>query len=123
MSGVSITATTLRSGVWHAQVRVEGESAMPVLTAWSGERELPAPELAAEGAGIWALKLTVPGEVLSDGVQTIVIRDEASGNTAGSFAILAGAALDDDIRAEMALLRTELDMLKRAFRRHMNEGD
>jgi hypothetical protein len=38
-----------------------------------------------------------------------------------SFAFLAGDALSEDIRAEMDLLRDELDMLKRAFRRHCVE--
>ena len=34
---------------------------------------------------------------------------------------LAGEALAHDIRAEIDLLRAELDMLKRAFRRHCLE--
>ena len=123
MSAVSVTGTTLRSGIWHGQARVEGLDAAPVLTAWSGDTALPELELRPEGEGLWALKLRVPGEILSDGLQTIVIRDEGSGDAVGSFAILAGAVLDDDIRSELALLRAELDMLKRAFRRHMNDGD
>ncbi len=123
MSAVTVTGTTLRSGVWHGQARVEGLDAAPDLTAWSGDMALPALELKPEGDGLWALKLAVPSEVLSDGLQTIVIRDEGSGDAVGSFTILAGAVLDEDIRSEVALLRAELDMLKRAFRRHMNEGE
>ena len=38
-----------------------------------------------------------------------------------SFTVVMGQPLDEDIRAEMALLRAELDMLKRAFRRHCVE--
>ena len=38
-----------------------------------------------------------------------------------SFALMSGDALSYDIRAEMTLLREELDMLKRAFRRHCLE--
>ncbi len=30
----------------------------------------------------------------------------------------AGSALDEDIRNDLSLLREELEMLKRAFRRH-----
>jgi hypothetical protein len=39
----------------------------------------------------------------------------------GAFAIVTGEPLDDDIRAELDLLRAELEMLKRAFRRHCLE--
>ena len=39
----------------------------------------------------------------------------------GSFTLIAGEALGDDLRAEVSLLRAELDMLKRAFRRHCLE--
>ena len=34
---------------------------------------------------------------------------------------IAGEAVSDDLRAEVELLRAELDMLKRAFRRHCLE--
>ena len=39
----------------------------------------------------------------------------------GDFALMSGDALSYDIRAEVTLLREELDMLKRAFRRHCLE--
>jgi hypothetical protein len=39
----------------------------------------------------------------------------------GSFSIVAGDALAEDIRAELSLLRAELDMLKKGFRRHCLE--
>ena len=35
--------------------------------------------------------------------------------------IVTGVAMEDDVRAEIDLLRAELDMLKRAFRRHCLE--
>jgi len=54
-------------------------------------------------------------------VQTFLIRDRKTGDTLNSFALLSGDALSYDIRAEVILLREELDMLKRAFRRHCLE--
>ena len=39
----------------------------------------------------------------------------------GDFTLIAGEPLADDLRAEVELLRAELDMLKRAFRRHCLE--
>ena len=63
----------------------------------------------------------VPAHLLSDGVQTFLITDTATGETLNSFSLLSGDALAGDIRAEITLLREELDMLKSAFRRHCVE--
>jgi hypothetical protein len=71
--------------------------------------------------GDWAVRVPIPVEVLSEGVQTFLIRDGVSGDKLGHFTIITGVAMEDDIRAEMDLLRAELDMLKRAFRRHCLE--
>lgn len=43
------------------------------------------------------------------------------GTQLGHFTLITGVALGDDIRVEMELLRAELDMLKRAIRRHCVE--
>ena len=65
-----------------------------------------------------------PGtRLIADGVQTFLISDKRSGETLDSFALMSGDALSYDIRAEMALLREELDMLKRAFRRTLSGND
>jgi len=69
----------------------------------------------------WVVHVPVPAHLLSDGVQTFVIFDVETQETLNSFTIFAGEALAEDIRAEMALLREELDMLKSAFRRHCVE--
>ncbi|MFD2175543.1 hypothetical protein [Rhodobacter lacus] len=69
--------------------------------------------------GKWKLRLPIPAELLSDGVQTFVL--SARGETVGHFSIVTGAALEHDLRAEIELLRAELDLLKRAFRRHCVE--
>lgn len=61
-----------------------------------------------------------PAEILSDGVQVVALRSTLTGAVLDRVTLLAGDALDDDIRAEVALLRDELEMLKRAFRRHVS---
>ena len=71
--------------------------------------------------GNWLVRVPVPVSALTDGVHTILIRNAENGETLASFAVLAGDALPEDIRGEMELLREELDMLKRAFRRHCIE--
>ena len=69
----------------------------------------------------WVLHVPIPVHLLADGVQTYLISDVETGETLNSFTLLAGEALAEDIREEMALLREELDMLKSAFRRHCVE--
>ena len=49
--------------------------------------------------------------------ENFIISDEKTGMTLNSFALLFGEVLAEDIRAEMGLLREELDLLKRSFRR------
>ncbi|KPP86189.1 MAG: hypothetical protein HLUCCA08_16740 [Rhodobacteraceae bacterium HLUCCA08] len=72
-------------------------------------------------SGKWQLRVPIPVTTISDGVQTYLITDALSGAVLDSFAIHAGDPLAEDIRAEIGLLREELDMLKKAFRRHCIE--
>jgi len=53
--------------------------------------------------------------------ENFIISDGKTGMTLNSFALLFGEVLAEDIRAEMGLLREELDLLKSAFRRHCVE--
>jgi hypothetical protein len=68
--------------------------------------------------GHWFMRLPIPSEALNDGVQTFLIRDLTTQSTLSHFTIIAGVQMDADFRAEIDLLRAELDLLKRAFRRH-----
>ena len=65
------------------------------------------------------IPVPVPAELISDGVQTFVVQS-GDGQALISFAILAGEVLAHDLRAEIDLLRAELDMLKSAFRKHVS---
>ncbi|MFZ5749697.1 MAG: hypothetical protein ACOY5U_01375 [Pseudomonadota bacterium] len=48
---------------------------------------------------------------------------DGSGGTLASFVVIGGAPVEADLRAEVELLRAELDLLKRAFRRHCAETE
>jgi len=69
----------------------------------------------------WDLHVPVPSHAVADGVHSFAIYDSATDRKLGDFTIIAGEAAADDLRAEVELLRAELDMLKRAFRRHCLE--
>ena len=106
----------VRAGRWEG---LWSGAAEPALSVSHQEADLPGLEIAAEDAGKWRLSLPIPAELLSEGVQTFVIR--VGGETVGHFTIVTGVPLEDDLRAEIDLLRAELDLLKRAFRRHCVE--
>lgn len=116
--GVAMIRTRLVDGVYEALVTgPEGDP--PVVTASHFGAEVPGVSLVADGPGRWRLRMPVPAAAIADGVQTIVFR--SGDQVIDSLTFIAGDALEDDLRAEVALLRAELDLLKRAFRTHCAE--
>lgn len=118
---VSLTKTRIRNGVWEGVMA--GLSAAPALEVRHLEAEVPGLTVTAvpDHPGEWAVKVPIPLSALTEGVQTFLIRDRATGHTLQHFTIITGVAMEDDLRAEVDLLRAELDMLKKAFRRHCLE--
>jgi hypothetical protein len=121
MPEITLTKTRIRAGVWEGVLT--GVTETPVLEVLLLEQPLPGISVTAvpDRPGNWAVRVPVPAEALNEGVQTFLIRDKASQQTLTHFTIITGVAMEDDMRAEVDLLRAELDMLKRAFRRHCVE--
>ena len=65
--------------------------------------------------------MPIPKSAITEGVQSFIVCDAQTGTKLGDFTLLAGDVVGHDIRVELQLLRAELDMLKRAFRRHCVE--
>jgi hypothetical protein len=121
MTEMTLTKTRMTGGVWNGILTGHVGDAAPRLVLTHHGDACPGPTVTAQPDGSWIVAAPVPAARLADGVQTFVISDAASDTVLASFAFLAGDALAEDIRAEMDLLRDELDMLKRAFRRHCAE--
>lgn len=121
MTDVKLIKTRLRAGVWEGVLT--GVPDQPELAVTHLEAPVAGTVVAAvpDRPGEWAVRVPIPVEALSEGVQTFLICDVASGEPLAHFTIITGVAMEDDIRAELDLLRAELDMLKRAFRRHCLE--
>lgn len=123
MSDVTLTKTRLFEGVWEGVLTHLGKG------NFQPEIEVTHLQVTVEGVEIiekpeekiWIVRVPIPAELIADGVQTFLICDRRSGEVLNSFALISGEALSHDIRAEVALLREELDLLKRAFRRHCLE--
>ncbi len=118
---LTLTRLRIHVGAYEAEVTgPDGTTAAPEVVVL--HQSLPLPDVTlVRGGGGWLLRAPIPPELLSDGVQSFLVKDELTGDTLDAFAIVTGTPLEDDIRAEVALLREELDLLKRAFRRHVNE--
>lgn len=69
----------------------------------------------------WLVSAHIPTETLVDGVQTYNLVFAGQSEILDRFSIITGEPLEDDLRAEFDLMRAELDMLKKAFRRHCVE--
>ncbi|MBA4492527.1 hypothetical protein [Paracoccus sp. S1E-3] len=75
--------------------------------------------------GSWRIEVAIPPECLSDGVQSLtLLADDGEGDQPmpgaerlAALSLVAGAPLDLDLRAEIDLIRAELELLKREFRR------
>ena len=116
-----LTKTRIRGGLWEGVL--SGSEAKPALEVILLERAIPGVTVEAmpDRSGEWAVRVPIPADVLSEGVQTFLIREAGRDKTLAHFTIITGVAMEDDMRAEVDLLRQELDMLKRAFRRHCLE--
>ena len=123
MSKFTVAKTRIHAGVWEGVVTApDASDAEPEIEVTHLERAVTSTALARDGkADRWTLRIAIPPELLADGVQVFTITDKATGQKLDSFTIVTGEPLEDDIRAEVELLRAELDMLKRAFRRHCLE--
>lgn len=112
-----LTCTRFEDGIWHGHIQAATEPRVEV--RYHGNA-LEGVELSASGDG-WSLSVPVPRAALSEGVHSFVIVDTAATQKLGDFTVIAGSPAADDLRAEIALLRAELDMLKRAFRQICRE--
>lgn len=123
MSEYTLTKTRFLEGVWEGLLVARREDApSPEIAVTLHDRPVSGVTVTETAtAGRWAVEVPVPLQAVGDGVQTFLITDTSADAVLDSFTLIAGEALADDIRAEVDLLRAELDMLKRAFRRHCLE--
>ncbi|MCK0143981.1 hypothetical protein [Aliiroseovarius sp. F20344] len=122
MADMALSSARIHAGVWEGILTSKGTIAPEIEVTHLAE-PVSGVEVTAlpDGKGQYIVRVPIPAELLSDGVQTFLVQDRSSGESLDSFVIVAGHPLEADLRAEMDLLRAELDMLKRAFRRHCHD--
>lgn len=120
MSDLTVTKIRFRNGTWEG--RVTGADTAPDIKVLYLDQPVEGISLAAaQTAGEWELTIPVPQEAIADGVHSFVIATAAEDEKLAHFTLIGGDVEAEDLRTEVDLLRAELDMLKRAFRRHCVE--
>ncbi len=124
MSAFSLTKTRFKEGMWEGLLVAQpGTTAPPEISVTLRDQSVRGVTVTeTTEPGRWVVEVPVPIEAVGDGVQTFLIVDAQADTVLDNFTMIAGEVLGDDIRAEVELLRAELDMLKRAFRRHCLES-
>ena len=116
---ITLTQTRIANGWWEGVLG--GAKGGSDIEAWYEDRQIAGIEVTPlpGKAGQFGVRVPIPAFVVNEGVQTVQLR---LGDMAlAQFTLIAGASPDEDLRAEVSQLRAELDLLKRAFRRHCAE--
>ena len=122
MSTLKLHKIRFQNGLWEGLLEAPGATETPAVQVLHHDRPLTEMQLDPQpNDGQWALSFKVPQSALTDGVQSFLICDQNGNETLGELTLIAGDAVADDLRAEVELLRAELDMLKGAFRRHCRD--
>lgn len=126
VSDLILTKTRIADGVWEGKLQTpqaQPDAPAPAISVTLGDTPVSGVELEpADGMpGLYLLRVPIPQHALGEGIHTFLIVDDDSGAALGDFSIALGMPLETDIRTELNQLRAELDLLKRAFRRHCTE--
>ncbi len=119
MSKGGLSGSGIRGGVWHGVLESAAGSApqLELVQAGGGETSPVMVAPVAGATGRWAVSAPIPVGAIREGVQTFVIAEKGAGTALAAFTIIAGEPLAEDIRAEIDLLRAELELMKTALRR------
>ena len=114
----------LKSGIWQGVLRRDTAPGR-LLLVHLGSRVADA-RVTPQDDGYWRVAAAIPAQKLSDGVQTFLLLEDAgegaepplaTARHLASLSLVAGAPLEQDLRAEIDLMRSELDLVKRELRR------
>ena len=114
----------LKGGVWRGALTGIDAPGIRVVLIQHAE-VLAEARVTADGPGRWLVEADLPAPVLSDGVQTLLLKTAAGpgpdsgpdGHVLARLSLMAGQPLDEDLTAEIAALRAELELVKRELRR------
>lgn len=123
LTGITITKIRFQNGIWEGRISgsENGDTAPDIRVLYLDQPVAGVTLTGADAPGTWDLAVPVPSEAVADGVHSFLIIAGSENTTLAHFTLIGGHADNGDLRTEVDLLRAELDMLKRAFRRHCVE--
>jgi hypothetical protein len=122
MADWTLERLRLADGRWEGRLTGPAGAAPPPLAAtWAGA-EIAEARVVARAPGEWTVSLLLPPALMTDGTQVLAVGPRGGDPLClESFAF--GDPLAGDLRAELEALRTEVEVLKRALRRHLAGED
>lgn len=115
---MNLTAIGLTDGIWTA--RITDATDQPRLEVRLGDQPIESALPEPEPDGSWTLRLRLPVDAISDGLTVLSVYQGT--DRLGGFIVAAGDLLQDDLRAQVTLLRAEVDLLKSTIRRLHGAG-
>ena len=117
---IKLTEIQFSEGAWTALVdgKWQGDSVPEFIVSLQGKNVSRLKAELKSKSKRYELSVPIPSGAIAKGLHTVIISLVGSSDTLAKIPIIAGDVLYEDIRAEVCLLREELDLLKRAFRLH-----
>lgn len=122
MTQQQIINTQIGAGVWEGELSGTATESPDIKVAHQGAFLDDVTCSFDTTRAIWQIKAPIPAHLINDGSQTFTVSDNDNDKMIAHFTLLAGDPLQGDLRAEIDLLRSELDILKSAFRKHCAEN-
>lgn len=118
-----LTKTQFKESMWEGLLKMGPDAPLPpeLTVMWKDTALADVQVNKGRSQRNYTVQIPIPPEAVGDGVHVFTIYVAGHDDPLDSFTLIAGEAVGDDLRAEIELLRAELDMLKRAFRRHCSE--
>jgi hypothetical protein len=122
VSGPTLQKLSFRGGVWEGRLCGLTPGLTPDITVSADSAKLAGVRVVPEGSEAWLLSVPIPSETLGDGIAVFLVTDTRTGAQLGEIVVAVGEPAEDDLRAELGLVRAELELLKRAVRRLAASG-
>ncbi|WP_378946863.1 hypothetical protein [Paracoccus sp. R86501] len=115
----------LKGGLWRGRLTHPQGAPARIILIQHGE-VLAEGRMTPDGDDASLIEVDLPRDVLSDGVQTLLLRADAGASgdephpdaeLLARMPLLAGHPLDEDLTTEITALRAELELMKRELRR------
>lgn len=119
MADLTLTTLGFHAGIWKGRITGPIQNEIEVLCA---DETLEGVEIVPDGKNAALISVPILPDHLNEGINTFLVVNKETKAEIGGFGIAIAHCGDDNIRAELKLLRAELNLLKKAFRTHVADG-